>query len=267
MDFRQILPPENLKPYIRYFGLLRNDNIYKHTTTFRIISDGSPGLIFQENPTCFLDKNKNELPQLFLHGLATKHSEKTAKGQYLNIAVYFQPNAIKSVFGIDANELTDQYADLDTVLKNDLKEQLLHENRTDKKIEILSAFISRQIRANESSRNSKVGFVIDKVKNNNESGLRKIQSELNLSERSLERLFKINVGISPKLFFRISRFQTALGYLRQRSFKTLTQVSCQHFYADQSHYIREFRDFTGVTPKQFLLHANEQVENFPEWKS
>ncbi len=47
MNYKQILPPENLKPYIRYFGLLEDDNSYGQSTNFKIIADGSPGLIFQ----------------------------------------------------------------------------------------------------------------------------------------------------------------------------------------------------------------------------
>jgi YesN/AraC family two-component response regulator len=64
---------------------------------------------------------------------------------------------------------------------------------------------------------------------------------------------------------RINRFQTALDYIRQRNFESLSQAAYKHFYTDQSHYIKDFKEFTGTTPKQFLLHANEKIENFSEW--
>lgn len=146
MKYRQILPTENLKPYIRYFGLLENDSDCRQFTTFKIIADGCPGLIFQENPNGFLDKDKNKLPQLFLHGLTTKHSEKTTQGNYLNIVVYFQPNALKTIFGVDANDFTNQYADLNAVIGNNLTEQLLQENQNDRRIVIYLISLANKLK-------------------------------------------------------------------------------------------------------------------------
>lgn len=202
-----------------------------------------------------------------MHGLTTKHSQKTAKGNYRNIGVYFQPHALKAIFGIDANELTDSFIDLNDIVKNDLSEQLLSEKKMDKRIDILSDFLVRLIAKNEYRENLRASYAVGKINTDNYDGLFKIQEELNLSERSLERIFKTNVGISPKLFFRICRFQAALDYVRKGTFTSLTELAYQHSYADQSHFIREFRKFTGATPKQVLSQADEQSRNFPQWKS
>jgi len=267
MIYQKVYPTKNLRSYVNHFGLLKNDDSCNQATTFKIIADGCPGLIFQENPDCFLDKNKNKLPQLFLHGIATSHSQKTTRGQYQNISVYFRPHALKTIFGIDASELTNQHVELESIVKNNLADQLLHERKTERRIKILSDFLNQKVIEHWSREYSKVNSAVEKIKSNVEIKLSHIQSELNLSERSLERIFRTHIGISPKLFSRIARFQSALTYIRQQNFRSLTAVAYLNSYADQSHFNRECREFAGATPKQFLLSANEQIENFPEWKS
>jgi AraC-like DNA-binding protein len=93
-----------------------------------------------------------------------------------------------------------------------------------------------------------------------------LQRELQLSERTLERKFKQAVGISPKLFARIARFQQSLDQLRQNQYDKLSDVAYGNEYADQSHFIRVFKEFTGFTPLEFRKQVHEVVENFPEIK-
>ncbi|MFT3705175.1 MAG: helix-turn-helix transcriptional regulator [Agriterribacter sp.] len=267
MRYRQISPTLQLQPYVHHFGVLENDHTSSYTKTFKIIADGCPGLIFQENPNSFLDKDYNKLPQLFLHGLTSSFSQKTVKGNYYNIGVYCKPHALKSIFGINADELTDTYVSLDEVMKNNLSEQLLHEHSIDKRIGIITDFLCRQIDKNKHRENLKAVYAIRKINTDTVEDLDAIRSALNISERSLERIFKTNVGISPKLFFRICRFQAALDDIRTNKLNSLTGIAHQHSYADQSHFIRDFKAFTGVSPKQFLSHASELAVNFPEWKS
>lgn len=96
--------------------------------------------------------------------------------------------------------------------------------------------------------------------------LRQIQKDLNLSERSLERLFQKYIGVSPKLYSRICRFQAALEILRKADFISLTEIAHLKSYFDQSHFIRDFKYFAGTTPNNFMLNANERVPNLLEWE-
>lgn len=259
MYYQKIIPIKPLQDYIRYFWILEDFG----DKTFKIIPDGLSGLIFQEEANLFLDKEQQVLPQLFLYGQTTYHSEQKAIGNFRNIGVYLQPTALKSIFNIDACDLTNQHISIDCLTTEPILEQLVNANSVHDKIEIISRFFLKRIQQVE-HHSKKADFATTLLQKGN--SLKDIQAEMNLSERSLERLLKQYVGISPKAYSRIIRFQSALHILRQNDFSNLTDLAYQNDYFDQSHYIREFKAFTGTNPKQFIRQTNEQVENFPEWK-
>ncbi|HTM92441.1 MAG TPA: helix-turn-helix domain-containing protein, partial [Flavisolibacter sp.] len=74
-----------------------------------------------------------------------------------------------------------------------------------------------------------------------------------LSVRQFERKFKEFSGFSPKLFLRITRFNSLLN----KTFlsKSLTQIAYEFGYHDQSHFIHDFRKFSGHNPKEYFKPA------------
>ncbi len=81
--------------------------------------------------------------------------------------------------------------------------------------------------------------------------LRDLRDELRITERSFERRFKQYTGMSPKLFARIAQFQASLQQLRDKQFDKLSDLAYSNDYADQSHFIRTFREFAGCSPLKF----------------
>jgi len=73
-----------------------------------------------------------------------------------------------------------------------------------------------------------------------------------ISERSLERKYKIAIGVSPKKLQRIARFEKALQLLTQTRYSQLTELAHLLAYTDQSHFIHDFRQFAGMTPSDFI---------------
>lgn len=70
-----------------------------------------------------------------------------------------------------------------------------------------------------------------------------------VSIRQLDRLFRAHVGVSPKTFARIVRFQSALAQLTRDPGCTLADVAARSGYYDQPHFVREFKRFAGAAPK------------------
>jgi AraC-like DNA-binding protein len=78
-----------------------------------------------------------------------------------------------------------------------------------------------------------------------------IAADLSVSPRRLERHFLTHVGMSPKLFSRLVRFDRAVRAMATRGTTSWADFAVSHGYADQAHFINEFREFAGVPPAEF----------------
>ena len=76
--------------------------------------------------------------------------------------------------------------------------------------------------------------------------------ELEINERTLERRFLSEVGISAKQFSKMIQFQLSLEQLKEKEYDKLTDIVYENGFADQSHFIKVFKAFTGKTPKAFI---------------
>jgi methylphosphotriester-DNA--protein-cysteine methyltransferase len=70
--------------------------------------------------------------------------------------------------------------------------------------------------------------------------------------RQLERKFMKQIGISPKQLGKVIRLQTALKMLLNQQSESFTTIAYESEYYDQAHFIKDFKEFTGTTPKEFL---------------
>ncbi len=73
-----------------------------------------------------------------------------------------------------------------------------------------------------------------------------------VSQRQLQRTFQEKLGYTPKMYSRMLRFRDAIHFMRQHPNSKMTEIAYDFGYADQSHFIREFKDFTGQNPRSFF---------------
>lgn len=143
-----------------------------------------------------------------------------------------------------------------------LSEQLLHTDSTGERINILSAYLFAQIRRNNRQQDEKIQFALSLIlRSRGNISLKELQKNTQLSERSFERRFKQSIGITPKLFSRICRFQASLKQLRKNNYSKLSDIAFENEYADQSHFIRTFQEFAGFSPYQYQKQSTEVDEN------
>ncbi|NJL56232.1 AraC family transcriptional regulator [bacterium] len=85
--------------------------------------------------------------------------------------------------------------------------------------------------------------------------IRDLLTDVGVSERKLQRLFKQSCGVSPKMFSQLTRFWLTLQLLDQRA--SWSEIVMRARYHDQSHFIREFKTFTTMTPSAYTLYPQQ----------
>jgi len=87
----------------------------------------------------------------------------------------------------------------------------------------------------------------------------RIAREAGLSRRRFTQLFREQIGLTPKLFCRVQRFQTALKQIGSGASVDWAQLALTAGYYDQAHLAHEFQDFSGLSPSAYLV-SNRRAE-------
>ena len=91
--------------------------------------------------------------------------------------------------------------------------------------------------------------------------IEQVAADTGLSRRHIERVFLRHVGVSPKFFARIQRFQSAVDAIARDPW---IEVALAHGYADQPHLIRDFRALGGASPQRLMANLGELTRVFTD---
>jgi len=162
------------------------------------------------------------------------------------IGVYLRPRGIARLLGVPGSELTDRVISLNEIWRG-------FEHDPDcTSLESVEATLLRRLRYRPPRRADAVAHMASYVRRRGGQVSVDAMSELTgFSRQHLVRLFHEQIGIGPKLYARLARFRTALAHVGgpERTARW-SRISAQLGYADQSHMIAEFREFTSFTPEQ-----------------
>jgi AraC-like DNA-binding protein len=220
-----------------------------------IFTNGMPTLF------CKTEINKTSLDnilQVTLFGNGIPPDCCTINTSTTIIAYFFKPFALASLFKISAKEVAKNSLDLcnwSPHKYNALKTQLIYANTITGKIGALDNLLVQQRIENREAYEI-IQYATERIMGNptNEI-LTEILAELKLNERTFQRIFKKYVGITPTQYRRISQFQLSFEQLRSRQFSKTSEVAFDNGFADQSHFIRSFKEFTHTTPHDYLQNG------------
>lgn len=254
---RQILTKYTLlQSYVKDIRTLESQVISGGVRRFNFFADGTPGIMFYLSEEDLV-LGPRRLPSLFLYGQTVKPIEITATGNFRIILLLLYPHVIKSLFGVEASDLTDCCIDMDELpfaAIRETKDRLMDPaHSVDRQVELLVELLTKLVDDSGIRVETGLQHVTNSLfKSGGNVPLKLLQDDLKVSQRTFERLFMKHVGVTPRLFARICRFHTAVHKMNSGNYQKLTDIAYDTGFADQAHFIRTFKEFTGVTPKKYL---------------
>lgn len=261
MKLLSIQPPAHLKNVINEFWSATIPSTVSGVDEYKILADGAPGIIFQHhngNSNLFRGQD-TALPISFIYGQKNgAPCTNYIHGASFIFGVNFQPAAVKKLFLINTSELTNTLVELRNFFSVHFTEKLLDASSIQQLVDLFSQEISQKLlnSKNQSSIEESVNLIRNSAFKINSALL--AQQSL-LSRRQFQRKFKEYVGICPETYSRIVKFQNSIHLIKTGQFNKLNDIAYRIGYADHSHFGREFKLFSSLTPKEFL--ALQHSEN------
>jgi AraC-like DNA-binding protein len=179
--------------------------------------------------------------------------------------IHFKPGGAFPFFGIPLSELHNLHVTLDELWGREIErigEMLVTARSIGEQFLVLERFLLSKLGHARFSHPA-VGVAVRKFEAGEDiPWVSDLSNELGMSQRHFIKIFKEQVGLTPKLFCRLRRFNGALERLK-RGESRWDRILFDFHYFDQAHFIHEFKEFSGLTPTMYLKSGAEHLHHVP----
>ena len=257
---RNFTVPNDLQPYISSVWFCTGTGDAHETSSVQMcLPTGMCELILHTTDKRHTVKWKGEwmeFPEAFLTGVQTERVEWTMTGGTQLMGISIKPEAFVTLFRQSVGDLADNYADARDIMDrqfNLLIEQLKAVPGPDIKTLVVWSYFREKIATLIHPERQYFAEAIKYIRCATGTGsVDELCGKVFVGKRQLQRSFQQHLGISPKTYGRIVRFHQAYSYVQQFPDVTWTDISHNFGYADQSHFIRDFKAFAGENPSAFM---------------
>ena len=254
-----------LKDYIRFFWELHIEEAHLN---HKLIPQRNISLRFNLNDTpWFLNLNgqQHKLEDVFFSGLQdhflNAHLKIDGKADVLGVS--FHPFGFYPFFKIPVSEFKNQVPGVAEIGFRNLKtaaKKLKEAPDVAARLAILENELLLLLAANDNSARF-FRLVFNALENyETTQQISAFCKQNNIGLRNLERLYNRHVGIPANTFGKLNRFHKSLNHLLSNNFTLLSDVAYDNGYFDQMHFIRDFKRFSGTTPKDFIRQNNSILQ-------
>jgi AraC-like DNA-binding protein len=258
MEFKEILPGEKLRPYVKCYFIIESELDVEFADT--IFPGGHIEIVFNLGDAVWrssiIDGYQTD-PPIELLGQITRPMFIKSRGKNMMLGIRFFPHTAAYFLGGGLDEFNNQISDLRDLLGGSVRtlhSRLMEVQALNQRIELIERFLFSRlsISGKKLDKATMIGQIVKEMQGNAFSdNIETIALRYGITSRYLQKLFLQHIGVTPKVYSSINRFQRTLKHINRKEV-SLTLIAYECGYADQSHFIREFRSFTGVTPSLYL---------------
>lgn len=249
-------PNSGLAEFVKCYWTLesaKEDTPLKNT----IVPDGTMKLIFHYGDTYKHHPKNGEsiiLPKCFLIGQLTQPYVVEPLGITGSFVVRFHPNGFLPFSTVPIKEMENTAIPLDKLFGKEgieIGEKILNANATVERINLIEVFLLKRL-ADKKNIDHIIKSTVEIILNaNGQFSINELSKQSNINRRQLTRKFSSAIGLSPKQLSKTIRIQATLKKLLTKDVTNLTDLAYENEYFDQAHFIKDFKEFTGLTPKKF----------------
>jgi hypothetical protein len=261
MNYQTFQPQPDLSALVKFYWTLEvpfDPNNQKQ----KIIPDGCIEMTFNLKDKIKRYVSENDFiihPDSMVMGQRTKSYFIEPLGDVNSFAICFYPYGFANFVGTPLEKLVDIETPIESLFgeipAKVLEQKIVQATSTQERIEVIEMFLLDKLNQNATIEDLVKTTVDSLLATNGSSPINQILKDQLSKRRQLERNFKKQIGISPKQLGRVLRLQAALKMLLSDK-KSLTNIAYETEYFDQAHFIKDFKEFIGTTPKEFLGNEN-----------
>lgn len=232
----------------------------------KVCPSGYPGIVYQlaADRTAAIENiairsaQASDIPVLFLHGQGSQPSIMRFRGTpYTAIQLVFKPHALYSLFGWDASVHNQGFLFPDQFGAMELEKQLRASISDEERIALFTHFLMEK-KEQDGKRDELIELTLEFIHENIATvSVKELVAAFCISERQFQKRFTRVVGMPPQLFIRVRRVNEALRMMHSGRFERLSDIAYALNYYDQSHFIRDMKSFSWVSPKHITMKVSE----------
>ncbi len=257
MNYQVYKPCTDLQPFIKCFWTLEDEGKVDPPRQ-RIVPDGCMEMIFHYGDLYkqhFADGSFIIQPRSFIFGQITNYLEISPTGSSGIIAARFMPDGLTPFITVPVSALANKAVSLDEVFGDEGKElenNVMASIDNSRRIKLVEDFLLCRL-SDPGTVDVIAKACVDVIfQSQGQLGVLELSDKLNINRRNMERRFASVIGMSPKQLSKVVRLQATLRMLEHKRSESLTSIAHENGYYDQAHFIKDFKEFTGTSPKSFF---------------